>query len=158
MSGIFGEDDPADMPPHFFWAHLRLDFASAVKADTSRQNFTVCPRHWYLDATFACTRCKQEFLFSAEEQRYWYEELRFYVDSHPRQCQECRSELRKLKALRQEYDREIANALRRESSSQLKERLIVVIDTLRDGGIVLPDRADQNRNTLAKQLERNTKS
>lgn len=158
MSGIFGEDDPADMPPHFFWAHLRLDFASAVKADTSRQNFTVCPRHWYLDATFACTRCGREFLFSTEEQRYWYEELRFYVDSHPRQCQECRSELRKLKALRQEYDREIANALRRESSSELKERLIVVIDMLRDGGIVLPDRADQNRNTLAKQLERNAKS
>jgi len=158
MAGNFGEGDPTAMPAHLFWENRGLDYDSAVKADISRQNFTVCPRHWYIDATFVCSRCGHNFLFSAEEQRFWYEELRFFVDSQPRQCQECRSELRQLKALRQEYDREIAKTLRHESSPELKARLIVVIDTLRDGGIVLPDQANENRSTLAKQLERIAKS
>ncbi len=158
MAGFFGESDPKAMPAHLFWENRGLDFDSAIKAVISRQNFSVCPRHWYINATFTCSRCGTDFLFSAEEQRFWYEELRFYVDSCPRQCQQCRSDLRQLKALRQEYDRDIARAMGRASSPELKARLIAVIDTLMDGGIVLPDRAIESRSTLAKQLERNEKS
>lgn len=42
---LFGENHPHDMPSYFFWRHLRLDYASAVRADTSKQDFTVAPRH-----------------------------------------------------------------------------------------------------------------
>jgi hypothetical protein len=154
MAGFFGESDPAGMPAHLFWENRGLDYDSAIKADISRQDFTVCPRHWYVNATFACSRCGKDFLFSAEEQRFWYEELRFYVDSQPRQCQECRIELRQLKALRQEYDRVAAKAMRRESSHESKARLVAVIDALMDGGVLLPDQMIENRRILASQLER----
>jgi hypothetical protein len=70
---LFGESDPHGMPPHFFWGHLRLNYASAIRADTSRQDFTVAPRHWYIDAIFRCVRCDGEFDFTAVEQRSWYE-------------------------------------------------------------------------------------
>lgn len=155
MAGYFGENDPREMPPHLFWGNRGLQYDSAVKANIARQNYTVCPRHWYMDAAFACQRCGKNFQFSVEEQRFWYEELNFYVDSRPKRCQECRSELRQLKALQQEYDREVARALKRESSLELKARMVAVIDALVDGGISLPGRTMENRRTLARQLQRN---
>ena len=45
--------------------------------------------------------CK-EFIFSGEEQRFWYEELYFYVKSVPKACNACRKEIRDAKALNQE--------------------------------------------------------
>jgi hypothetical protein len=37
MSG-FGRDDPCQMPSHFFYHALRLDYDTAVRAPTERQN------------------------------------------------------------------------------------------------------------------------
>ena len=142
------------MPVHLFWENQGMDYDSAIKADISKQKYCVCPRHWYINAIFTCSRCGQDFTFSAEEQRFWYEELGFYVDSLPRQCRECRSEERTLKALRQEYDCKVASALSRESSPEAKARLVAVIDALVDGGVSLPDQMLKNRSTLARQLER----
>lgn len=156
MARHFGADDPREMPVHLFWQNRRMDYDSAIKADISKQNYSVCPRHWYVNATFMCARCYEEFLFSADEQRFWYEELSFYVDSRPQQCHKCRSDIRQLKALRQEYEREIALALKRETSSEVKARLVTVIDALINGGVSLPDQIIERRNTLTKQLERRT--
>src|SRR5688572_18907823 len=119
------------MPPHFWMGAHSIDYTSAVKADASRQNYTVAPRHWYIDATVACRRCHERFCFSAEEQKSWYEGYGFYVDSFPTHCPTCRRDLRDLKALRQEYDRDIANALAGDDC-RLKARLLVVIDRLRE--------------------------
>lgn len=43
----FGRDDPREMPPHFFYGALRVNYASAVRADVDRQNCAMCPRYWY---------------------------------------------------------------------------------------------------------------
>lgn len=66
---MFGEFDARNMPSHKFPGSLRLDHESAVKADTSKQNFSVCPRYWYVDAAMKCVRCGKEFSFSVDEQR-----------------------------------------------------------------------------------------
>ena len=89
-SASFGEHDPAWMPRHLFAGALHLDFASAVRAGISGQRFTVCPRHWYVDATIACADCEKPFGFGVKEQRFWYEELRLFIDSFPNQCPDCR--------------------------------------------------------------------
>ena len=96
----FGDTDPKKMPSHLFFGAVNIDYDTAVRADITKQDFSVCPRHWYVDATFKCKDCGSEFLFSAKEQIFWYETRRFYVDSQPKRCAACRKKerARKLEA------------------------------------------------------------
>ena len=147
----FGHDDPREMPVHFFHRSLRVDYGSAVRADPERQNRSICPRHWYVDTFFPCDRCGSEFAFTAAEQRVWYEEYGFWIDSLPKHCQGCRRELRELKTARQEYDRCSVEALQGHDL-ELKRRLVRVIDQLYELGGDLPSRINENRRRLARQI------
>jgi Probable zinc-ribbon domain len=91
---VFGDSDPKKMPPHLFHGAVSIDYGTAVRADVTKQDYSVCPRHWYIDATFKCIDCGLDFLFSADEQRFWYEQRRFYVDSQPTRCPACRKKER----------------------------------------------------------------
>jgi hypothetical protein len=153
MFDRFGKSDPRKMPSHLFWGALHLDYATAVQADVSKQNRSICPRYWYIDAAFRCARCGNTFVFTAEEQRFWYEELGFWIDSKAKHCGECRRKLRELKALRQEYDRGVGAALDRNASAQQKQTLVDVIDGLDAGGVQLPEKMQEHRRILAKQLQ-----
>ncbi len=147
----FGEDNPREMPGYFFSRSIRIDYETAVAADTSRQNCGVCPRYWYIDVTFPCARCGREFSFSVAEQQVWYEKYGFYVDAFPKRCQDCRRDLRRLKDLRREYDRDIAAAV---DSADLaaKTRLVAVIDEMYEMSEELPERIHENRKRLGGQL------
>lgn len=71
---------------------------SAIPADTTKQNFSVFPRGYYVDMLKRCRECGRPFLFFAREQQYWYETLGFYIDADCADCPECRHshhELRK---------------------------------------------------------------
>ena len=81
--GLFGENNPKRMPSHLFFGSRRMDYSTAQRADISKQNYTVCPRHWYVDATFRCRDCRNEFVFTAAEQRFWYEDRRFWIGELP---------------------------------------------------------------------------
>ena len=98
---ISGSTKPQKMPLHFFHGAVSLDYSTAVRADITKQDYSVCPRHWYIDAVFKCADCGAEFLFSAKEQHFWYEERRFYVDSYPKRCPDCRKKERVRKATAQ---------------------------------------------------------
>jgi hypothetical protein len=147
----FGRNDPREMPKHFFAGCLRVDFATAVRSDPDRQNRSICPRYWYVDAIFRCSRCDREFAFTADEQRVWYEELGFWIDSLPKQCPACRRDLRDLKATRQEYDRRVEQALA-SGDPELEEHLARVIDRLYELGGELPARIHENRRRLAHKI------
>ena len=147
----FGESSSKHMPVHFFWDCAHLDHASAVRADVSRQNYSVCPRYWYVDGTFECSVCGEAFCFTAAEQRRWYEELGFYVDSYAKDCPSCRGDKRRRKELRKEYDRDIAAALASDEIEQ-KQRMCDVVDALCAFETDLPERMHANRQTLAKQI------
>jgi hypothetical protein len=142
--------DPCLMPAHLFHC-LSLDYSSAVRADITRQNYSMHPRHWYINAAYKCTKCGDNFLFTVEEQLFWYEGLQFYVDSVPIHCQACRKILRLLKSLRKEYDAKIASALGSDDLVE-KRRLINVIDELSEASAGLPAQIIQNRRTLARQI------
>jgi hypothetical protein len=152
MSG-FGADDPRQMPPHLFSGALKLRYETAVQAETTGQNCSICPRYWYVDALFRCQRCGAEFEFSAAEQRVWYEDYGFWVDSLPKHCSACRQALRTLKTVRQEYDGTVEHTLRHEDL-QSKKRLAAVIDQLYELGGDLPPRINHNRRRLARQIAR----
>ena len=152
----FGETSSVNMPRHFFWECLHLDHDSAVRADVSRQNFSVCPRHWYVDATFKCSRCAETFCFTADLQKRWYEELGFYVDSYARNCASCRRDKRIRKHLRQKYDRDIESTLQ-SMDINAKNRMANIIDELYSCDPELPGKIHENRKTLGLQIARITK-
>src|SRR5574341_1550125 len=127
--GLFGENSPKRMPGHLFFGARWMDYSTAVRADISKQNYSVCPRHWYVDATFACRDCDKEFTFTASEQRFWYEERRFWIDSLPTRCPPCRKEQRTRLNLRKRYDALIATALGA-CSLETKKEVVAIINEL----------------------------
>ena len=134
-----------------FRGGVRLDHRSAVWANVSRQNYCAFPRHWYVDAILKCSVCGDEFCFTAADQRRWYEELGFYVDSYAKDCSSCRADNRRKKELRQEYDRDIKTALA-SSEIEQKQRMCDVVDALCAFETELPDKIHTNRRTLARQI------
>ncbi len=147
----FGQSNPSNMPEHFFWGALRLDLATAVRADIERQNYGMCPRYWYVDAHFRCTRCQAEYCFAAHEQRTWFEDYGFWVDAFPKHCPACRKALRQLKTTRQAYDATVTGVMR-DGNLPAKRELATIIDLLYELGGDLPPRIHENRRILAKQL------
>lgn len=63
------------------------------------------PRYFYLDRDEICVQCGQTFVFSAKEQKYWYESLGFPLVSVAVRCLPCRRRRRSQKALREELAR-----------------------------------------------------
>ena len=139
------------MPVHFFYGSLRLDYETAVRANVDKQNRSICPRYWYVDAMFPCRRCGREFGFTAAEQRTWYEEYGFWVDAFPAHCPDCRRMRRELKSARQEYDRTVTHVLDA-GDVAARKRLADVIDQLYELGGELPPRIHENRRRLARQI------
>ncbi|CAM3248381.1 hypothetical protein STSO111631_09650 [Stackebrandtia soli] len=65
--------------------------AGTVLADPDRQNRGMWgPKYFYADDRRRCLDCHADFVFSATEQRFWYEALGFSFDSRPIRCAPCR--------------------------------------------------------------------
>ncbi len=78
--------------------------AGAVRGDPRRQLFCCeVPRYFYVDADRTCRDCGARFVFSAREQKHWYETLGFRLDANAVRCLSCRRSFRR--------DRGIARAL-----------------------------------------------
>lgn len=77
---------------------------TAIKADTSKQ----CPATFhvthYYDLERRCRDCSKEFIFFAAEQKYWYEELQFGLDSDCVRCASCRKKQQGLQKTRFDYE------------------------------------------------------
>jgi hypothetical protein len=153
ISNLHGESNPKRMPKHLFFGAQRLDYTTAQPANISKQHYTVCPRHWYVDATFVCSDCSREFVFTANEQRFWYEDRRFWIDSLPKRCAECRKAERVRLELRKRYDLLIGEALG-PCPIETKKQVVEIINELEmaEGGI--PEKMIENRSRLCGQLSK----
>ena len=149
---IFGNTDPKMMPPHFFYGATNIDYSTAVRADTGPQNYSVCPREWYIDASFTCQGCNTTFLWSVSEQKAWFEDYKLWVDSCPTLCKECRKEKRDLKKLRQEYDTLVSEA-RSSSNITIKRNVVDLICGL-EQSLALPDGIVETKKVLLKQIKK----
>jgi hypothetical protein len=70
----------------------------ALRASPSKEVHCLHPPYLaYYDDDIECEDCGQTFTFSAEEQRFWYEELQFLLRSRPKQCAPCRRRRRERK-------------------------------------------------------------
>jgi hypothetical protein len=84
--------DPAFQPP--------LP-AGAVRGDVARQTFCYhhVPKYFYVDENRDCVQCGRPFVFTAQEQKYWYESRQFHFHSVPVRCTGCRRQRRTVRAL-----------------------------------------------------------
>jgi hypothetical protein len=61
----------------------------------------------YFDVLVKCQDCQDVFTFSADEQKYWYEELNFWIQSRPNRCRPCRTRQRSQKRANQELSEQL---------------------------------------------------
>ena len=155
MDIFFGETDPRKMPGHFFHGACAIDYPTAIRANTAAQDDSVCPRHWYIDARFRCAKCGEDFLWSAQEQRTWFETYRFWVDSLPALCRDCRAKRRAAAGLRKEYDASVGAARARGTPAQ-KRRIIEIVDALDGYFGRIPRKLAEVRELFRKQLAEHT--
>jgi hypothetical protein len=77
---------------------------TAVVADVSRQGKATLHVTHYFDAKRVCRKCGRPFLFFAEEQKHWYEDLMFPLEADCLDCAPCRKDEQRLRVVRQKYD------------------------------------------------------
>ena len=147
----FGSTDPEKMPGYLFYDALEIDYSTAIRANVADQNCSVCPRHWYVDARFRCEECGADYLWSAQEQRTWFETYKFWVDSQPRLCRPCYGKRRNALHLQQEYDSLVSSA-RSGGSAEHKARIIEIVDALESYFSSVPEKLRETRSLFQKQI------
>jgi hypothetical protein len=90
---------------------------TAIAADTARQGRVTVHVTHYFDSRRVCRKCGRPFLFFAEEQKFWYEELQFPLESDCLECVLCRKEAQHLQVTRERYEELFANAARTEAET-----------------------------------------
>jgi hypothetical protein len=100
---------------------------SAIMADTSKQNYSTLPQPYYVDVKKTCRDCGRYFIFFAEEQRYWYEDLGFYIWADCVRCPECRKDNR---TLRHRFDRYSLNIKSKKDDLDDDSLAILVDDSI----------------------------
>ncbi|MDB4802609.1 zinc-ribbon domain-containing protein [bacterium] len=77
---------------------------TAIAADTSRQPRATVPVTHYFDVIRECVDCERNFIFFADEQKFWYETLKFPLEADCIRCSECRRIQRESRFLRERYE------------------------------------------------------
>lgn len=78
---------------------------NAVRGDVRKQNLCLAchaPRYFYVDQYRVCIQCRKDFVFTAAEQKFWYETLGFYGTSVAIRCSSCRRRKRNESSLNQQ--------------------------------------------------------
>jgi hypothetical protein len=76
----------------------------AIAGDITRQVYCCASPHYaYVDSTRTCVQCRQHFVFSATEQKYWYETMQFNLHSTAIRCVVCRRKRRSDTAISRRY-------------------------------------------------------
>ena len=103
---------------------------TAVAADLTKQRPATIPVTHYFDAKRICRRCERPFLFFAEEQKYWYEELRFPLEADCLECVLCRKSEQQLDTARRKYERLLARSDRAEDDTlSMVECAVLLIES-----------------------------
>ncbi|MEI6949841.1 zinc-ribbon domain containing protein [Paraflavisolibacter sp. H34] len=121
-----------------------LQSGRAIIADPDKQRYCdFDPCLAYFDIRQVCPDCGEDFLFSKEEQKFWYEELRFWVQSKPKYCPDCR----KMKRQQKNLNKELSDILSHKENLSIKdlERLSALYSA-----ISRPDKAKHYQNLALK--------
>jgi len=81
-----------------------------IKADLGKQtpNNSYSPPLYYEDVSFKCRDCGAECVWTAEQQRLWYEQWGGSVQSTAVRCRACRQRVRREKIEQRKHMQEMA--------------------------------------------------
>lgn len=88
---------------HHSSKHHRVP-GTAIVANTNQQKPGISFITHYCDTVKCCIACHRNFIFFADEQRYWYETLKFDLGVDCFQCSECRKTTHWMERLRRRYE------------------------------------------------------
>jgi hypothetical protein len=83
---------------------MRPIAGTAVAADLGRQTPATFAVTHYFDIERTCRECGRSYIFFAAEQKYWYEDLGFGLDSDCARCVECRKKEQGIARDRETYE------------------------------------------------------
>ena len=145
--------EPNAIPAHHYHNALSLDCRTAIPGDPSKQNYSVCPRTWYVNAHFRCETCGQEYVWLAEEQKVWFEVYGFWIDSQPRRCKPCQAQRHQQLNLQKEYDMTVKFALQSGTLKE-KQRVIDIIQMLQTSSAAIPQKMLLTQQLLQRQIKK----
>ncbi len=115
---------------------------TAVAADLSKQVPATLPVTHYFDIERRCRGCGLLFLFYALEQKHWYEELGFGLDSDCVRCVPCRKKDQEIQRLRRRYQMLVTEEVRTDAEELELARCHL---SLMEDGIFPPGHAEKIR-------------
>lgn len=77
----------------------------------SENTYGAAPKYYY-DVVYSCLDCRKEVIWSAEEQKYWYEELGKNTKSKAVRCQICRCHIQAIKEEQKRHMAQLANRVK----------------------------------------------
>ena len=103
---------------------------TAIPADIKRQIPGIFPISHYYDVIRQCRDCRRSFIFFAEEQKYWYEDLGYYIGANCVRCVPCRKLKQVISRHRKRYE-ELFHKLERtgEETMEMAECCLSLIET-----------------------------
>lgn len=123
-----------DLVPHPRYENPKPGKENTIPGDITKQNATDAVYGFYdsyTDQLLTCRKCNRKFYFFAAEQKYWYENLGFWVDARCVNCFECRLATHKVKKLQKEY--ELLQKLKSPSLLEVKRYRIVAKTLIKIG-------------------------
>jgi hypothetical protein len=103
---------------------------TAITANLARQTAATVPVTHYFDLERKCQDCGTPFIFFAEEQKYWYEELGFGLDSDCVRCVVCRKQQQAITRLIKRYEELCHTAVRsNEENLEMADCLLSLIES-----------------------------
>lgn len=114
--------DPVNAPDGSVFLHwhsgpgVRIPGTAVVAHLPSQSPATISVTH-YFDAKRVCRACGQRFLFFAQEQKHWYEDLKFPLEADCLDCLPCRKQEQQLQVAQRRYGAMLSDTARSEADT-----------------------------------------
>ena len=104
VTGLNPQTDLTTGKPFLHWNAAERIPNTAIEADLTRQSRATVPVTHYYDVRRKCRDCDRPFIFFAQEQKHWYEELGLPLEADCVRCVPCRKRQHGLSAKRERYE------------------------------------------------------
>lgn len=116
---------------NFSWACDNcLQDSKANLANPGLQETPWTPHLAYFDTRLNCYQCKEDFVFSKEEKKIWYESYKLPIKAVPDNCLNCRRSIK----LQKNQNKELSDILKKEENQLTLEEFEIIIDIYEDWG------------------------
>jgi hypothetical protein len=119
VTGLNPESDLTTGKPFLHWNATARIPNTAIEADLTRQSRATVPVTHYYDVSRECRDCGRPFIFFAQEQKYWYEDLGLPLEADCVRCVPCRKREHGTAAKRARYE-ELFHTVERTADENLE--------------------------------------